>query len=224
MTDPRGLRTTYVLDGLGNKRSNVSPDTGTSNMTHDAAGNVTSVTDARGKTATMTYDSLSRLTQLSWPTGTPITFQYDGGTTPVAPNIGKLTRITDESGSTSFAYNAFGRIVTKTQVTNAKTLTNSYAYGTSGNAMGQLTSFTYPSGMRVNYGYDSQGRVNSISINPLNTNGAGTNTAMSIAVLSGLTYSALGDIAGWAWGDATPYSLTYDQYGRLALTPWPKSR
>ena len=109
VVDPRGVTTGYVTDGLDNRKSTASPDSGASNRTYDAGGNATSITDARGKTASMTYDSQNRLTQVSWPTGTPMTYQYDGGTTPVAPNIGKLTKITEESGSTTFAYNVHGR-------------------------------------------------------------------------------------------------------------------
>jgi YD repeat-containing protein len=41
----------------------VSPDTGTTTNTYDAAGNLLTKTDARGAVATYTYDVLNRVTQ-----------------------------------------------------------------------------------------------------------------------------------------------------------------
>jgi len=52
VTDPRNLVTTYGYDGLDNQVSLVSPDTGTTTRTFDAAGNVLTSTDARGVLST----------------------------------------------------------------------------------------------------------------------------------------------------------------------------
>ncbi|OAK89688.1 type IV secretion protein Rhs, partial [Ralstonia pseudosolanacearum] len=46
ITDPRSLVTAYTVDGLGNTTQQQSPDTGTTNATYDAVGNLTSRTDA----------------------------------------------------------------------------------------------------------------------------------------------------------------------------------
>ena len=104
-------------------------------------------------------------------------------------------------------------------MSNAKTLTSTYAYGSSGNATGQRTAFTYPSGARITYGHDHQGRVNAISINPVNSNGVGTNTATTLPVLSGLAYSAVGDVAGWTW--ATPRRM---RSATTATAGWRRTR
>ncbi|WP_369123042.1 RHS repeat domain-containing protein, partial [Ralstonia solanacearum] len=85
-----------------------SPDTGTTNATYDAAGNLTSRTDARGKTTTFSYDAVDCLTQASYASGTPTVLEYDGGTSPLPNDIGKLTKVIDEAGSTRFRYNGFG--------------------------------------------------------------------------------------------------------------------
>ncbi|MEZ0192362.1 type IV secretion protein Rhs, partial [Ralstonia solanacearum] len=119
ITDPRSLVTAYTVDGLGNTTQQQSPDTGTTNATYDAAGNLTSRTDARGKTTTFSYDAVDRLTQASYASGTPTVLEYDGGTSPLPNDIGKLTKVTDEAGSTRFRYNGFGNVVSKTQTTTA---------------------------------------------------------------------------------------------------------
>ncbi|MBW8828404.1 MAG: Ig-like domain repeat protein [Burkholderiales bacterium] len=218
VTDPRSLVTSYTVDGLGNVKATASPDSGTATRSYDAAGNLTSSTDARGKTTTYTYDSLNRLTSATYASGTPTVFQYDGGSPPVATSIGKLSKITDESGSTSYSYDGFGRITTKTQVVGIKTFIVSYTWGTTGSATGKLTAITYPSGNRVNYGYDAAGRVNAVSVNPVNANGAGT-SGSTLNVLAGIGYNGANDILNWTWSDGTAYQRTYDGFGRLATYP-----
>ena len=218
VTDPRTLKTDYTVDGLGNVKATASPDSGSTSRTFDAAGNLKTSTDARGKTTTYGYDVLNRLTSISYPTGTASTFEYDGGATPIAQATGKLTKVTDESGTTTYAYDGFGRLVTKIQTTLTKSFTLTYAWGTTGSAMGKLTSITYPSGTRVNYGYDSAGRINAVSVNPVNANGVGTSST-SITVLNALSYTGANDIKGWTWGDGKGYQRTYDANARLQSYP-----
>ena len=71
----------------------------------------------------------------------------------------------DESGSTRFYYDGFGRVLKKVQITSgAITQTVQYAYGESGSTTGRLTSLTYPSGDVASYTYDAAGRISSITI------------------------------------------------------------
>jgi YD repeat-containing protein len=78
VTDPKGLVTQYVYDGLNDLDQRVSPDTGTTDYGHDAAGNRVSQTDARGITTGYAYDALNRLTRVSYPNAAlDTTFQYD---------------------------------------------------------------------------------------------------------------------------------------------------
>ena len=215
VTDPRSLSTSYQIDGLGNLLKQTSSDTGTTTTTVDEAGNVLTSTDARGKTTTFKYDALNRVTSISYPTGTGTTFQYDGGTSPLPFDIGHLTLITDESGSTRPQYDAYGHVVKKTQVSgpgsSALTQVVQYIYGTSGNVNGRLTSVVYPSGGSIGYTYDAAGRIASISFTPV----AGT----AVTVISGITYSPFGSAKGWTWGNGTVYGRTFDLDGRLASYP-----
>ncbi|MFJ2988645.1 RHS repeat-associated core domain-containing protein [Collimonas sp. NPDC087041] len=226
VTDPRNLVTSYTVDGLGNQNALSSPDTGSTSKTYDAAGNLKTRTDARGKTTTYSYDALNRLTQISYATGTATQFEYDGGTTG-APNAkGHLTRMIDGSGQTTYAYDGFGRLLTKVQTLSSTgtSSTLSYTYGSSGNTTGKLISVTYPSGNRINYSYDAAGRVNSLTLNPTNTTGGGTNTGTSIPLLTGIGYQAFGPVNTWTWGNSSgtstnTYARGIDLDGRVTSYP-----
>ncbi len=223
VTDPRSLVTTYTVTGLGTRSSLVSPDTGTTGRTFDAAGNVKTETDARGKTTTYTYDALNRMTLADYPVGTDTSLEWDGGASPPPNSRGRLTRITDESGNTAYTYNGFGQVLTKTQTIGSgsalRTRVTTYAYGTTGTSLGRLTSITYPSASRINFTYDAAGRIASITLNPTNTNGTGTNTASTITLLGAIAYEPFGAARSWTWGNGATYSRTFDLDGRITRYP-----
>src|SRR5690606_17461844 len=107
VTDPDGLTTVYDYDGLDNLTGLHSPDTGDTAYAYDPAGNRTSQTDHRGITSTYTYDALNRLTGIAYPTASlDVAYVYDQsnaitGCTGSFP-LGRLTRMTDASGSTTY--------------------------------------------------------------------------------------------------------------------------
>jgi RHS repeat-associated protein len=207
--DPRLLATDYSVDGLGNVTALSSPDSGAATSSYDEVGNLKTRTDARGKTTTYTYDAQNRLTKLDYPTGIDTVYTYDGGVGNTNPtNIGKLTQISDEAGITSYSYDGTGRLISKTQALigtqTAWTLAVNTAYGTAGAALGKPSSITYPSGNRINYSYDSAGRINSISLNPTNANGIGTNTVVAPTVILGsIQYTPTGQFYSGIWGNHT---------------------
>jgi RHS repeat-associated protein len=223
VVDPRNLTTTYTSDGLGNQSALSSPDTGGTSGTYDREGNLLTSTDARGKVITYTYDVLNRMTSIAFVTGTAVTFEYDGGSAGAANAIGHLTKMTDESGQTSYAYDQMGRIVSKTQTTvsvaSTVNRTVSYAYGSNG----KLLSLTYPSGNRILYGYDAAGRVCSLTLNSADASG-GTDTATATVLLDQISYAPFGAVQSWVWGNSTStapniYTRTFDLDGRVVTYP-----
>lgn len=156
ITDPEGKVTTYSYSGLGDLLSQVSPDTGTTIYTVDEAGNRTSRTDARGVTEIYTYDALNRLTSVSFSdSAEDITYTYDQG----AYGVGRLSLITDESGSTGYEYDARGNIVVMSSVIGTRNYRIEYVY----NGADRLVGTVYPSGRTLSFGYDASGRITQVT-------------------------------------------------------------
>jgi len=94
-----------------------------------------------------------------------------------------------------------------------------YGWGGSGGGNGKLTSIAYPSGAQVNYLYDATGRVTGITLNPVNASGSGTDSGVTLTVLSGLAYTGANQPRAWTWGDGVPYQRSFDRNGRLVSYP-----
>jgi RHS repeat-associated protein len=192
--DPRNLYTSYSYDGLKNVKSVYSPDTGYSSNTYDAAGNLITSTDGRYQQTSYTYDALNRLIKTTYADGKTVVYAYDQGTN----GLGRLSSITDSSGSTAWLYDAHGRAVQKQQTIGAIVLTTKYTY----DGQGRLIQTTYPSGRQVGYAYDAAGRVKAITVD-------------GQSLLSGIGYRPFGAAAGWTWSNGSAYGRTFDLDGRL---------
>jgi YD repeat-containing protein len=115
---------------------------------------------------TNNYDTLNRVTAATITSGATdgtVTYEYDNTTTGGSYAKGKLTKITDPSGTTSYVYDALGRVTSKAQVTNAtpanKTFTVGYSYSS-----GHQTGITYPSGRAIAYTFDAKGQIASVTV------------------------------------------------------------
>ncbi len=199
--DPINLTTTYTYDGLGNLTQLASPDTGIATYVSDAAGNVVGTTDARGMATSYGYDALDRRTLATFAGGS-VAFEYDNSATGGAFAKGRLTRLADPSGASTYLYDAWGRVLRKTQTVGgdamARNFVVSYQY-----AAGRMTGITFPSGRSLSYAFDAQGRVSAIAV-------AGR------AVLSGATYVPFGPTQGWTWANGQVYRRAFDADGRVA--------
>jgi YD repeat-containing protein len=123
-----------------------------------------------------------------------ITYSYDtvsaseGG----AGGVGRLTRLTDGSGSTVYVYDKNGRVLKKTQTVAGTTnpaQSISYTY----NAAGQLASLVTPSGQGIVYSYGAPGSASPGRVTGLSVNG--------VDVVKGVVYEPFGPNGGWSWGN-----------------------
>lgn len=204
VTDPKGLYTDYSFNGLGDQTQLQSPDTGTTTYGYDSAGNRTSQLDARGITTSYGYDVLNRLTSITYPTvAENVAFTFDATPTVCASgetfSVGRLSGMTDASGSTAYCYDRFGQMVRKVQTTNGQVLVLRYQY----NVAGQLTGMIYPDGSAVDYVYNTQGNVVEV--------GATLPGRPRQIVLTGATYYPFGPVAGWNYGNGRTMSRLLDQ-------------
>ena len=200
VTDPRNLKTTYTYDGFGDVISETSPDSGTITYTFDKAGNCISETDARGVVTNCTFDTLNRVLTETYPAspGENVTYTYDVKS-KTNFGIGRLAKIKDESGTTTFTYNERGDILTDTRKIGATTYKTTYTYDLADN----VSSVTYPSGDVISYTRDRAGRISSISYQP--TSGAGASY-----LARSITYVPFGPVSGLTYGNGLAETLTYD--------------
>jgi RHS repeat-associated protein len=192
VTDPRSKVTSYTYNALGDLTQQVSPDTGTATNTYDSGGNLATSTDARSKTGTYAYDALNRITSVTYPDQT-ISYTYDSGTN----QKGRLTRVTDASGSTSWSYDTQGRVLSRQQNMGV-TKTLGYSY----DSAGRLQTLTLPSGNTIAYGY-TDGKITSLTLNG------------STTILSNVLYQPFGSTRGWTWGNSTLAIREYDTDGKI---------
>ncbi|HEX7684703.1 MAG TPA: hypothetical protein VF446_14420 [Trinickia sp.] len=191
VTDARSLATTYVRDGFGDVIQRTSPDTGTDVFWYDANGNVIKKVDARGVETDFTYDAASRVLTKTFPTASAenVIFGYDA-TAGGNNGVGRLTSVTDQSGSTAFVFDALGRVASDTRVVSGQSYATAYTY----DAAGHILTETYPSGRIVTYTRDALGRVATITTQP-NSSAAATSIAASAS------YEPFGPLSGFTFGN-----------------------
>ncbi|WP_026369729.1 hypothetical protein [Kallotenue papyrolyticum] len=122
----------------------------TTAWTYDALGRTTRQRDPRGSASdqTFSYDALDRLIESASPQlDAPIQASYD--------LAGRRVALRDGSGTTSFTYDALGRI---TAVRAPQTGTVTYQY----DARGWRSSLIYPDGTRIGYRYTGDGHLQAV--------------------------------------------------------------
>ncbi|UXI68217.1 hypothetical protein [Tahibacter amnicola] len=205
VTDPDVLTTTYVYDGLNKLVEINSPDTGYSSYGYDKAGNRIRRTDNRGITTNFTYDRLNRLTGISYANSSlNVTYVYDQpdavtGCLASFP-IGRLTRMTDQSGTTTYCYDRRGNVLKRVQAVASSTLTIGRTYTKSD----RVLTMTYPSGGVATYTRDAAGRAVGLTWKA-------TATSNPVTVVSSVTYYPFGPPHVLTFGNGRTLSKTYDQ-------------
>jgi YD repeat-containing protein len=156
----QNLVTTYEVNGLGNLTLQTSPDTGNTENSFDAAGNLRTQKDAKNQITTYDYDALNRVTLITFHDASKQIYTYDEG-----PNgIGRLTSIVERNAAgeatsrIAYGYDKHGRIISDTRTVNGVHVTT-YRY----DSAGRVDQITYPSGRVVTYTFDGMDRVSQIA-------------------------------------------------------------
>ncbi len=201
VTDARSLVTSYVRDGFGDAIQQTSPDTGTTVFWYDANGNVTKQVDARSIETDFTYDNASRILTKTFPAASSenVAYTYDS-TSGGNDGIGRLTSLTDQSGSDALVYDALGRVSSDTRIIGSNSYGTSYTYDAAGNILTE----TYPSGRIVTYARDALGRIFGITTKQ-------NSGSSAVTVVSSVGYEPFGPLSALTFGNSVAAAFTYDQ-------------
>ncbi len=143
---PEGQGTNYKFDDFGNLINIESPDSGQVIKVYDSAGNLIEETDSAGITTQRTYDQLNRISTIQYPNPSyNVYFYYDEILSSYG--IGRLTSLSDPSGTKRINYSRRGLIKDLTETISGINYVTSYTYNKNGN----INSMVYPSGRAVWY-------------------------------------------------------------------------
>jgi len=193
VTDPNGNVTTYLYDDFGQMLRQESPVTGLTVYAYDPAGNLTSTIDANGANTTRSYDALGRVvSQTSVSSGTAteaVTWTYDTG----AFGLGRLARMDDPTGSTTYAWTRLGQLAREDKSVAGAIWSSSFQYDRAGNR----TEVGYPSGRQVSYGFDFAGRPTSA-------------VTGGMTLVSSASYLPYGPLTSIVYGNGTRKDVAHD--------------
>jgi RHS repeat-associated protein len=195
-TDAKNHATTYEYDDA-NRRTSVTSPTGQKwTYGYDPNGNLAELVDARGNSTPtdpgdgktlFVYDELNRLASIDYSDATPdVGFSYDAN--------GNRTELRDGFGTQTYVYDALDRLTSVTRGSDQF----QYGYDAGSNVVRRI----HPDGTQVDYGYDDDGRLASV------TSGGAT---------TGYGYDAAGRMASTTLPSSNGHveTRTYDRAGRL---------
>lgn len=152
MTDRNGGVTNWTFDPMGRPLTSTGPDGQVRTLTYDGTGALASSTEDDG-TTTFTVDAVDQLTGIANPDGTSLAYTYDpaGNRTSVTGAL-----VDGTTRTTSYAYDAAGRMVGVTDDAGATTV---FDY----DAAGRQTGIVRPNGTTTDVTYDVLHRSTRIS-------------------------------------------------------------
>lgn len=192
VTSAIGKETKIFYDSLSRKVAMSDPSMGWWHYVYDANGNLRTQIDAKWVAVNFAYDELNRPTRKEYPGGQgdpkEIVYTYDEATSSNA--VGRLTTVTDLSGTTGFSYDVNGRTTEVEKTIDNVAYTTQYAY----DAMGRVTGTLYPDGEEVDYAYDAAGNLSAVAgyvaFSDYNALGQPRQIAYQNGVVTGRNYNA----------------------------------
>ena len=160
-----GATTGYGYDSNGNRTSVTPPSpAGGTTMTVDALSRVLSVIDGKGQKTTYSYDTLDRVTQILFNGATTCT-PSNGKCISYAYDLdGNRQSMTDQSGTTTYYYDALNRVTTESLPDTTSVCAGSSPSGLTYSYDGVGNLLTYcDSGGTTTYAYDPDNRLLSIA-------------------------------------------------------------
>ena len=193
--DSKGNTSYIYYDSLGRKVKMEDPDMGVWRYEYDDLGNLTKQTDAKEQVLEFEYDELNRLTAkkvTSPESKTLASYTYDSSKENCK---GRLSKVTDQSGSTEFWYDSLGRETKSTKTIDS----TSYSVDREYDALDRLTKLKYPDSNYLEYTYSAQGPTKI------------RNGYLDKDYIKEVTYNANGQITYIKYGNNVETNYTYDE-------------
>lgn len=207
--DSKTFTTTYTRNGFGDITKEVSADRGTTSYTYDDGGDLKTVTDGRAQVVTFTRDILGRITD-KVPTGLTaqaVTYTWDTGGVSGSYGVGRISKIVDASGTTTFQYDHRGNMLVQQQTIGTSTTAQMiYAY----DLADRVAMITYPSGRQVQYNRDAKGRVLSVKTR------ATSSVTTWADLATNMQYEPFGTVTSITLGNGLKVINDWGNDGRLA--------
>jgi YD repeat-containing protein len=188
-------RITKIYDGYGRLANEKHPiQTSGTLYTYNADSQPLTVTDARGVTQTFTYNSRDLPTMIGYSGGaalSSVSLAYDGAR--------NRTLMSDGTGSRTYQYNQLSQLTSETRQFTG--LSGNYTLSYEYNLAGALKAFTDHVGSRVDYVFNTAGRLTAV-------NGSGTHSVPAYA--SNLAYRASGAIKDFDYGNGVHQHLNFN--------------
>jgi RHS repeat-associated protein len=148
--DGNAHKTTYVRNPLEEVTEVIDPLGHRTTKTYDGDGNLASITDARGQTSSYEYDADNRPIKISYSDGVtaPVEYEYN--------DQGQRTKMLDASGTTTYTYDALGRLTESVDGHGERT---AYEYDLDNHQV----KLVYPNGRAVTRVFDGDGRLKSVT-------------------------------------------------------------
>jgi YD repeat-containing protein len=161
-------------------------------------------TDARGVVSQFSYDDAGRITAATYPgeSVSNVTYTYDS-VTGGNKGIGRLTGVTDAAGTAAYVYDILGRTIEEERVIGSETSAIAYEYDPAGN----VANVTYPSGRKVFFDRDDDGKTQAIRTLP-----SGGSMAWLVQWVGRTPF---GPRSGILFGNDMREVRHYDQDGRI---------
>jgi RHS repeat-associated protein len=187
--DPNGTVTSYIYSDRGLMTRENSEASGITDYTYDEHGVQVGRTDARNVTVSQTADALGRITFTDYPDNAlDTTYTYDNPAVPFSK--GRLTAITRNGQTVTYAYDRFGRVLQDGSL--------NYDYDANGNRR----SVTYPGSITATYTFDFADRPVTLSMQ----DGGGPVQTL----VSGALYKAAGPLSTLTLGNGLTESRAFN--------------
>lgn len=135
-------------DDFGRQKKATDPNYGSYEYTYNAYDELLSQKDPKGNIYTYTYNDLGEVATKTGPEGAYV-YTYN---TVAGPNSGKMIKVTGPGGVTqNYSYGMGDKVNFEERILGSEVFKTQHTY----DALGRTTETTYPNGILVKYGYNS---------------------------------------------------------------------